>query len=88
MGVRIAFAAYNSEPSPCGLSPRGESEPESWSIALDDASAMIDLYVGKRYDLPLAVVPKTLVQCCVDIAMYQLAADAAIATAEQRRPPL
>lgn len=63
----------------------GQSDAESWATALDDATALIDTYIGKRYDVPLTTVPKTVVRCCVDIAMYQLSADGAVATDEQRR---
>lgn len=40
--------------------------------ALEDASALIDSYVGKRFDLPLSAVPDILVRFCADIALYYL----------------
>lgn len=40
--------------------------------ALEDAAATIDTYIAKRYDLPLASIPKALIiQTCV-IAYYNL----------------
>lgn len=40
--------------------------------ALDAATAEIDLYLARRYTLPLSTVPEVLVQFCVDIARYRL----------------
>ena len=40
--------------------------------ALDRASEEIDSYIGQRYDLPLVVLPVTLVQAALDIARYRL----------------
>jgi phage gp36-like protein len=54
------------------------------SRALADADSEIDLYVGSRYDLPLAVVPSVLVQVAVDIAVYRMSPDAMTATEEVR----
>lgn len=53
--------------------------------ALEDASAEIDSYVGVKYPLPLATVPRVLSQLCVDIAFYKLSADADMATEERRQ---
>jgi len=41
-------------------------------VALDDASAEIDSYVGKVYSLPLASPPPVLKRLAVDIAVYRL----------------
>lgn len=45
------------------------------SQALDDASEEIDTWIGKKYSLPLAVVPGVLIRLCVDIALYRLSPD-------------
>lgn len=41
--------------------------------ALNGASNEIDTYINARYEMPLATVPPILVDCCVDIAIYNLA---------------
>lgn len=41
--------------------------------ALDDASAEMDTYLRKRYQLPLAETPTYLRKVCVDLAIYNLA---------------
>jgi phage gp36-like protein len=48
------------------------SDPSPVSRALTDATAVINSYIGKVYDLPLASVPDVLVAYCVDIAFYKL----------------
>lgn len=45
--------------------------------ALEDADAFIDSYIGKRYTLPLAIVPPVLSKIGADIARYNLHADRA-----------
>ncbi|WP_080077546.1 gp436 family protein [Salmonella enterica] len=40
--------------------------------ALNDAGALADSYLSAKYALPLAVVPKVLVQHCCAIAFYYL----------------
>ena len=40
--------------------------------AIEDASSLIDGYVGGRYTLPLSTVPKVLIRICADIARYNL----------------
>ena len=42
------------------------------SAAIEDASSLIDGYVGGRYTLPLSTVPKVLIRICADIARYNL----------------
>ena len=42
-------------------------------LAIDDAQAMIDPYLRKRYVLPLVAVPPVLRQCAIDIACWHLA---------------
>lgn len=44
---------------------------EQWQ-ALDDASFVIDGYIGGRYTLPLVNPPKMLTILCCDIARYLL----------------
>jgi phage gp36-like protein len=43
-------------------------------VALDDASAEIDTWIGQRYLLPLVSTPPVLVRLACDIAMYRLMA--------------
>jgi phage gp36-like protein len=40
--------------------------------ALTDAAALIDSYLNRRYQLPLAVVPQVLIPYSLDIARYRL----------------
>ena len=40
--------------------------------ALDDASALVDSYIAKRYDLPIASIPKALILQTCAIAFYKL----------------
>ncbi|MBW4652621.1 MAG: DUF1320 family protein [Kaiparowitsia implicata GSE-PSE-MK54-09C] len=40
--------------------------------ALDDASSLIDSYIGSRYRLPLPSTPTVLIPKCLDIARYRL----------------
>jgi phage gp36-like protein len=40
--------------------------------ALEDATALIDAYVGGRYVLPLSVVSTVVHRYCLDIARYML----------------
>ena len=44
---------------------------------ITDASSMIDGYIGKRVQLPLAIVPPMLTKVAVDLAWYYLLGDAA-----------
>ncbi len=41
--------------------------------ALSGAANEIDTYINARYEMPLATVPPILIDCCVDIAIYNLA---------------
>jgi len=42
------------------------------NIALDDASAVIDMYVGGRYKVPLSPAPQSLIKICCTLAYYGL----------------
>jgi phage gp36-like protein len=42
------------------------------TAALNDASDLMDTYIGAQYALPLATVPTVLVQQCVALARYNL----------------
>lgn len=42
------------------------------SAAINDASHLINGYLGGRYALPLSVIPSVLVKLCADIARYNL----------------
>lgn len=44
----------------------------AFTRALDDASALIDTYLSRRWEVPLEVPPRLLVTVCVDIASYLL----------------
>lgn len=48
--------------------------------AIEDASSLIDGYLGTRYDLPLAIVPQVVKRICIDIAAYHLCPDASAMT--------
>lgn len=43
-------------------------------VALDDASAEMDTWIGQRYQLPLAAPPPVLKRLACDIGMYRLMA--------------
>lgn len=45
--------------------------------ALADAQALVDGYIGKVYELPLATVPPVLTKVCCDLARLNLWAGAA-----------
>lgn len=45
--------------------------------AIADASSEADAYVGTRYDLPLSIVPDSLVRVVSDIVRYRLYDEAA-----------
>ena len=64
----------------------GASDTTAITDALTQASSFIDSYLGARYDVPIpAPVPALLVKYEVDIAIYQLSADAGTGTDEKRR---
>lgn len=63
----------------------GVLDVDAITLALDDATAEINVYVGARYDLPLSTVPAVLIKLCVDIAMYQLATGTAGTDERQKR---
>jgi phage gp36-like protein len=43
------------------------------TMALDDASALIDGYLAGRYPVPIAQPPQILCGLCVDVSIYNLA---------------
>ncbi len=49
-------------------------------VALEDASAVIDTFLRKRYRAPLDVAPKEIKRACCILARYDLA------TGEQKQP--
>lgn len=55
----------------------GEIVTSVLDSAIDDAGSEVDAYVGVRYDLPLAIVPISLVRVASDIVRYRLYDDAA-----------
>lgn len=40
--------------------------------ALDNASSLMDSYIGVRYGVPLSSVPSIVVNYCIDIAVYMM----------------
>ena len=50
----------------------GEIDGDILSAALDDASALIDSYLRRRYALPLSPVPAVLRNVCATVAYYEL----------------
>lgn len=64
----------------------GDGVPDDVAIdqALQNASGEIDVYLGVRYDVPVAPVPQVLVGLSVDIALYRLAQAADVRTTEHR----
>ena len=54
------------------MTPAGELDDAAITVALQDASALIDGYLAGRYPLPLAHVPSALVPICADIARHRL----------------
>ncbi|KPN64258.1 Mu-like prophage protein gp36 [Aliiroseovarius crassostreae] len=67
--VKIYGAEFLSDITPVDV----DSPEETVDQALEDASAEIDSYLSKQYDLPLAGSPKALRRPCIDIAAYILA---------------
>lgn len=57
--------------------PAGVIDGQVLNSAIADASGLIEDYVGGRYQLPLAVVPRSLVRIAGDLARYFLYGDAA-----------
>lgn len=52
--------------------------------AIADASAEIDTYLVSRYTLPLATVPRVLINVCCDVARYRLYEDRATEQVSKR----
>lgn len=53
-------------------------------VAIDDAAALIDSKIGKRYTLPLATVPRLLRNLCCDLARAYLYEDRITDRVEER----
>ena len=53
--------------------------------ALADATAEINVYVGRVEALPLTTVPEILVNLCVDIALYKVSNGLAATEAQRQR---
>ena len=62
--------------------PAGAVDAAVAALALSDADSEIDVYVGRRYTLPLEPVPTVLVRVACDIARYRLSDDADVLTEE------
>lgn len=60
----------------------GVADPGVVDEALNQATAEMDSYIGKKYDLPLPSVPAVLVPKCVDLALYRLSLGANAMTEE------
>lgn len=57
--------------------PATTIDPVTVARHIADATSMIDSYLGKRYALPLPVVPAVLTKVAVDLAWYYLLGSAA-----------
>ena len=55
--------------------PTGVADSTVVASALEDADELIDSYIAKRYDLPLASSPPRLVKLACDIARFFLYKD-------------
>lgn len=54
--------------------------------ALEGATAVIDGYIGARYTLPLSEpYPQTLVEACVDIALYRVSTEGQVTEEKRKR---
>ena len=62
----------------------GGIDREAAQVALDDATAEIDAYLG-RFRRPLHAVPPILVRLCCDIARYRLTAASGVLVTEEIR---
>lgn len=62
----------------------GEIDPEVAMVALDDATAEIDAYLG-RFARPFAETPPILKRLCCDIARYRLSATSGVLITEEVR---
>lgn len=62
----------------------GEVDNDRLTAALVSASVEIDSHIGTRYSIPVMVepVPLTLVEACIDIAVYKLSRGAVLLTDE------
>lgn len=52
--------------------PQGSVQGAVVDLAIQDADAEIDSYLGQRFALPLAVVPKVINKISIDLSMYAL----------------
>ncbi|MDT8382999.1 MAG: phage protein Gp36 family protein [Gammaproteobacteria bacterium] len=52
-------------------------------VAIENASALMDGYIGSRYALPLSTVPRVLELYCADLARYFLYDDRATKAVER-----
>lgn len=53
--------------------------------AITDASELMDSYLGKRYALPLPVVPMPLKRICGDITLYLLSGNGTVTDERRKR---
>lgn len=62
----------------------GEVDRDRLTAALVSASVEIDSYIGTRYSIPVMIdpVPLTLVEACIDMAVYRLSRGAVVLTEE------
>jgi len=58
---------------------------EALVTALADASATIDTYLAKRFNVPVESPPRSLVNICVDLACYGLARDDTVNSEDLRK---
>jgi len=63
----------------------GVADPSVVEQGLKDASDEIDVYIGGRYTLPLAVVPQVLTRLCVDMALYHMSKPPSVTEEKRKR---
>ena len=76
-----------SEPLMIALTDRhntGEVDADVLTAALVKASVEIDSHIGTRYSIPVMIdpVPLTLVEACIDMAVYKLSRGRVVLTDE------
>ena len=63
----------------------GEADANVVAQGLEDATDLINTYVGKKETLPLSPVPAVLKRLCVDIALYLMSQPPAITDEKRKR---
>lgn len=63
----------------------GSIDDTALSTALADASSEIDSYLSRRYSVPLASPPESIVHACCVLALYKVSSDPGTTTDEKRQ---